>query len=132
MGSAYLTGREQQALHQELAFRCCRWMEPSVNRDKASTELRARAARFREHARTFRGDDSAAKMLDSAADLEAAAAKVEREGGTSDAASDSRQRRGHRVVDQRLAHAAAISTARAIAAARGHAASTAHAASPRR
>jgi hypothetical protein len=84
----YLTGREQQVLHQELAFRCCRWMEPSVNRDKAPTELRARAARFREHARMFRGDDSAAKMLDLAADLEAAADKLEREGGTSDAASD--------------------------------------------
>jgi hypothetical protein len=63
-------------------------MEPSVDRDKASTELRARAARFREHARMFRGDDSAAKMLDLAADLEAAADKLEREGGTSDTASD--------------------------------------------
>ena len=26
-----LIGREQQVLHQELAFRCCRWMEPSDN-----------------------------------------------------------------------------------------------------
>ena len=46
-----LIGREQQVLHQELAFRCCRWMEPSDNRDKVPTELRAKAARFREHAR---------------------------------------------------------------------------------